>query len=697
MMNPLKTEIKYLKGVGEKRAKILHKLNIFNVEDLMEHIPRNYIHRDIKKSITYVEPGTRASVVGKIVNIESSKSFRRKRQFNITVTDGSDSLLCTWFQFGNWLTKKFKIGEKIWVSGLISSFRGIKQIIHPDFELLSNETKETPQNKFWRKRKILPVYPLTKGISIKLMRKLIYNAFYYYHNSIYETLPEAIRCQFKFQDRNSTLQKIHFPTPHTDISTLKSRLIFEELFYEQLLMARSRNARKVKSEGIQFKLKKTYTTQLKHKLPFELTNAQIKAIKEIIEDMSSPHQMTRLLQGDVGSGKTIVTIFAMLLALENDYQSALLAPTEILAEQHFISINDFLKKHPDINIALIKGGKSKEKDKLKEQIRNGKTDIVIGTHAIIEKDVAFKNLGLAVIDEQHRFGVLQRGALSKKAQKVDALHLSATPIPRSLALTAYGDMEISVIDELPPGRKPIKTFWKGANSRSNIYQNIKDRIKDGSQAYIVCPLVEESDKIDLLDAETLFNRLKADVFSDIKISMLHGKMKNSEKDQIMKDFKQGKTKILVATTVIEVGIDVPNATIMVIEHAERFGLSQLHQLRGRIGRSNKQSYCYLIAHHPISKEARERLTVMVETNNGFKIAEKDLELRGPGEFLGTVQSGLPEFKFANLYRDQNLLQKARQLAFEIIKNDYDLQKEKNKIIKQIYFQKYKNREKLLNF
>ena len=413
--------------------------------------------------------------------------------------------------------------------------------------------------------------------------------------------------------------------------------------------------------------------------------------------MCSTQQMNRLLQGDVGSGKTIVIIFAMLLALENGFQSVLMAPTELLAEQHFLSLKNFLRNQPEIRIALLKGGNYKGKKHLKEQIAAGEIDIIVGTHALIQKDIEFHNVGLVVIDEQHRFGVKQRAVLSRKNKHPDLIYLSATPIPRSLALTVYGDLEISVLDELPPNRKPIKTIWRGASKKNLVYEEVERELKKGRQIYIVCPLVEESEKMDLLDAETLYERISNKIFPQYPSALVHGRMKTAEKDKVMADFKSGKTRILVSTTVIEVGIDVPNATVMIIEHAERFGLSQLHQLRGRVGRGSEKSFCYLIGYPPVSAEAKERLNTMVETGDGFKIAEKDLELRGPGEFFGTAQSGIPQFKHANIVRDRELLKETRILAFEIIKEDYELKLPKNEPLSRNYFKKYFDREKLFEF
>ncbi|OQX71836.1 MAG: ATP-dependent DNA helicase RecG [Candidatus Cloacimonas sp. 4484_275] len=619
-MNPLEKEIKFLKGVGEYRAKYLNKLGIYTIGDLMEYFPRDYINRVAKTKIRDLQQETRCAIVGTIVSIEKHNYGKNKAQLNIVITDGEDYLFCTWFKFGNWFMKQFKLGQKIWVSGLITEFRGSPQIIHPEIEILG---KEGDKQNFWHKREILPVYPLTEKISMNLMRQLIYNAFKLYHDFIEETLPEYILEKYNFEHRKISLQKIHFATKLAEVEKIKKRYAFEELFYTQLMLARSRYNHKKKPVGNKFELKKTFTTKLKESLPFALTSAQKRVIREIVSDMCSARQMNRLLQGDVGSGKTIVIIFAMLLALENGFQSVLMAPTELLAEQHFRSLKNFLENQPKIRIALLKGGNYKGKKAVKEQIAAGEIDIIVGTHALIQKDIVFHKVGLVVIDEQHRFGVRQRAVLSQKNKHPDLIYLSATPIPRSLALTIYGDLEISVLDELPPNRKPIQTIWRGASKKKLVYEEVARELKKGRQVYIVCPLVEESEKMDLLDAETLFEQISTKIYPQYSVALLHGRMKPVEKDKVMADFKSGKTKILVSTTVIEVGIDVPNATVMIIEHAERFGLSQLHQLRGRVGRGSEKSFCYLIGYPPISNEAKERLNTIVETNDGFKIAEKD--------------------------------------------------------------------------
>ena len=692
-MNRLNSEIKYLKGVGEFKAKLLAKLDIYTMADLLDFFPRTYINRKVNIPISQFNVGDNVSFTGKITSINNNNSFSGKKQLIVQISDKSGFINCKWFRFGKWLVDELKVGQNIWVGGTINEFAGRFEIIHPQIELLDKEK----QDKFWEKRSILPVYNLTASLTTQGMRKLILNLFRDYHQDIEETLPEFILKKKGFEPRYIALQRIHFPTDLEKVEESKKRFVFEELFYQQLMLSRVYYSNKVIQKGHKFQLYKTFTSQLKKELPFEMTNAQKKVLKEIIKDMTKAEQMRRLIQGDVGSGKTIVVLFAMLIAVENGFQAAIVAPTEILAEQHLKSISSFLKNQTSIKVELIKGGNYKGKKKVKERIATGEINIIIGTHALFQKDIFFKKLGLVVIDEQHRFGVKQRSVLSKKNNYPDLLYLSATPIPRSLSMTVFGDLDISRIDELPPSRKPVTTIWKGSSKKNLVYEEIRAELKKGRQVYVVCPLVEESEKLDLLDATSIYNKLKDEVFREFRCALLHGRMKPAEKDEIMLDFKNHKYDILVSTTVIEVGIDVANATIMMIEHAERFGLSQLHQLRGRVGRGSEASFCYLISYPPISKEGRERLSMMNRTNDGFLIAEKDLELRGPGEFFGTIQSGMPSYRHANILRDQDVLEEARELAIEIIKEDYDLKLEKHKSLHNNYFPRYFEREKLFKF
>jgi len=694
MKNPYQTPIMYLKGVGEHRARLLKKLNIETVEDLMTCLPRAYINRHIASPIASMEIGEWATVIAEVAVIEKRVTGRQQSQLQVYLDDGSDQMVCTWFRYGPWLLKDLKQGQKVWVNGIVSEFKGQMQMVHPEIEILDAEEEK---DSFWREREILPVYSLTQGFSIKQMRNLVKSAFELYQSELEETLPASLLDQYHWQHRNQMLWGLHFPNSVDAVEGLRARFAFEEFFYSQILWARSQHSRKSSPTGIVYQLQRTYTTNLKNSLPFQMTTAQKKVIREIVQDMTSSKQMNRLLQGDVGSGKTIVTVFAMLLAIENGYQAVLLAPTEILAEQHFKNIVRLLDKQESLHVVYLKGGQYKGKSENKALIESGSANLIIGTHALLQPDIKFARLGLVVIDEQHRFGVEQRAILSQRDIVPDMLYLSATPIPRSLAMTIYGDLDVSVLDELPPNRKPIKTVWVINSQKRQVYSEIKKELSAGRQCYVVCPLIEESEKSDLLDAETLYKQITTQVYPEYKVSLLHGKMKSAEKEAVMREFQTGVTQLLVSTTVIEVGVDVPNASVMMIEHAERFGLSQLHQLRGRVGRGANLSYCYLISYPQLSRIGRERLVTMCQTTDGFEIAEKDLELRGPGEFFGTEQSGMPQFKYASLVKDQIILQEARTAAFRMIEEDPELNRAENRLVKHIFNERYRRREMLIDY
>ncbi|MCB5250766.1 MAG: ATP-dependent DNA helicase RecG [Candidatus Cloacimonadales bacterium] len=693
MQNIRKVSIMYLKGVGEYRAKLLASVGVESVNDLLEFFPKDYIGQSWSEEITDEHIDSLFSCIGEIDEVRERMATTGTRQFIVTIKANEDYIDLIWFRYGKWLTKSFIYGGKIWVSGFLSSFNGRYQIVHPQYEVL-NERDQL--NDFWKTRSRLPVYPTVGNLTQTQLRNLIYNAFQQHHAYIDETLPDYIINKYKYDDRKTALQKVHFNTKPKNTEFLKDRFVFEELFYQQIMMIKNKNMREKEVKSKPFKLHNTFTKKLLESLPFQLTGAQKRVIQEIFADMQSDNQMSRLLQGDVGSGKTVVTLFAMLLAKENGYQSALMAPTEILADQHFRTISSMLENMPEISIGLLTGGVSKAKNELKRQIIEGEVDIVVGTHALIQKDVLFHNLAFIAVDEQHRFGVHQRAALSLKHKKPDMLYLSATPIPRSLALTIFGELDVSIINELPPTRKPIKTKWIHEHAKTKAYQDIEKEIEAGRQVYIVCPLIEDSEKIDLLAAESLLTELQRFYFPNYKSALLHGKMKAKAKDEIMQLFANNEIQILVSTTVIEVGIDVPNASVMMIEHAERFGLAQLHQLRGRVGRGAEQSYCYLVSYRT-TEIAKARLTMMEKSNDGFEIAEKDLELRGPGEFHGKHQSGLPPYKFANLALHQECLNRARADAIELLDDDPKFEKAENQIVKYLYDEYYEGKEKLIDY
>ncbi len=718
------TPVKFLKGIGEVRSRFLSKLGVRSVLDLMEFFPRAYIQRTMNTPIAEFKVGEKVAFTAQICWVDKRMTKKHQPQINIGISDGVSAMVCTWFKFYPGLEEQLKPGGTAWFSGTVSEYQNMLQLIHPDVEILDEETEPG----FWKERPILPVYLLSGNLTQKVIRNAVLQAFSQYADFIEDNLTADIIAKHHFEPRKSALQMMHFTTKPENIEAVRRRFVYEEFYYMQLMWARHNRFHKDEVHGITFENKKLLTRRMYDKLPFKLTAAQKRVITEIFADMTTEKQMSRLLQGDVGSGKTIVTLFAMLLALENGYQAALMAPTEILAEQHYQnikhllntaglghselveerkeskenSVDSCLRRNDDGNIrndcvrvCLLKGGQYKGKKELKEQIASGEINLIIGTHALLQEDVLFKALGFITVDEQHRFGVEQRAKLAKKDTHPDMLYLSATPIPRSLAMTVYGDLEVSILDEMPPNRKPVSTFVRSSGKLDIVYTEIRNELKKGRQVYIVCPLIEESEKSDLLSAETLFKHISTKVFPEFSSALLHGRMKSADKDAIMHAFKQGETKILVSTTVIEVGVDVPNATVMLIEHAERFGLAQLHQLRGRVGRGADQAYCFLIEHFPISNVGRERLATMTGTTDGFVIAEKDLELRGPGEFFGTEQSGMPRFRFANLVRDQHILKLARNDAFDLISIDFAFDKPEHQMVKKQFNSLYTKRETMM--
>jgi len=724
----LLTPVKFLKGIGEVRSRFLSKLGVRTVLDLMEMFPRAYIQRALNTPIAEFRVGQQVAFTAQICWVDKRLTKKNQPQINIGISDGKSAMVCTWFKFYPGMEEQLKPGGMAWFSGTVSEYQNMLQLIHPEFEILDEDS----ESDFWNERPVLPIYPLSGNLTQKVIRNAVLQAFSQFANQIEENLTAEVIAKHHFEARKNALQMMHFTTKPDAIEQTRIRFVYEEFFYQQLMWARHNRYHKEEVHGITFENKKLLTRKMYDKLPFILTSAQKKVLKEIFADMTSEKQMSRLLQGDVGSGKTIVTLFAMLLAIENGYQSVLMAPTEILAEQHYQNISHFLQtadlefkfpsqtekeSHPEgnsdfkskdknsmdsclrrndfVRVCLLKGGQYKGKKDIKEQIASGEINLIIGTHALLQEDVQFRALGFIAVDEQHRFGVEQRAKLGKKDTHPDMLYLSATPIPRSLAMTVYGDLEVSILDELPPNRKPVSTFVRNSEKLDLVYSEIRKELQKGRQAYIVCPLIQESEKLDLLSAETLFKHIYNKVFPEFKSALLHGRMKSADKDDIMHAFKKGEIRILVSTTVIEVGVDVPNATVMLIEHAERFGLAQLHQLRGRVGRGADQAFCYLIEHFPISNVGRERLAAMTGTTDGFVIAEKDLELRGPGEFFGTEQSGMPRFRFASLVRDQHILKLARNDAFDLIAIDFDFVKPEHQMVRKQFKSLYSNKEKLM--
>ncbi len=667
MHEGLDTPIQYLKGVGPVRAKLLAKLNINNIKELFYLIPRRYVKRKYIKDVRY---GEEAYVRGKVVYQRTR--FSRKGEIITLVIDDKTGLLECGFFNSPFLKNRFKNGDEIGVIGKTTFFARKLQFINPEIDT-DPHLASLP---------IIPVYPLTSGLRQSNIRRITRLGCERYINHITETLPQDIILRNNLYPLTTALKCLHFPISIVETEKAKERLGFEELFLFEIIMQKRRLEKKKK--GIKFKEGCTYARSLLLYLGFDFTKAQRRVLREIFSDMESPYQMHRLLQGDVGSGKTIVATICMLKAVESGYQTVLMAPTEVLAEQHYFVLSELLSnlKNNHVMPYLLTGStNSREREEIFKKIRSGEAGIVIGTHALIEEEVEFKSLGLCVIDEQHRFGVMQRLALKEKGEYPDLLIMTATPIPRSLSLTLYGDLDISVLNELPAGRKPIVTRWvRGMGKRKDVYEFTREKIDLGRQAYIVYPLIEESEKLDLEAAKEGYKKLKRSVFRKYEVGLLHGRMKGREKEKIMRAFRDGEIQILVSTTVIEVGVDVPNATVMIVEHAERFGLAQLHQLRGRIGRGKEKSYCILLTPQRIGEEAEKRLSVIENENDGFKIAEEDLKIRGPGEFFGTRQSGIPELSSPNLIMNTRLLVIARDEAVRLLEDDPDLQRPENATI-----------------
>jgi ATP-dependent DNA helicase RecG len=706
----LQTSIQYIKGVGPRLSEILKKKNIHTVEDALFFLPRAYEDRRNIKTISRLTVGRLETVIGTVLQAEISR-YGRRRTFEVVIGDDTGTLVAKWFNFNpRFMKGKFRKGMRLILSGEIRIFNFQKEIHHPELEILgegeSQDTEEpassTALDDSLHFKRIVPIYSETEGLyqRQRLIRRIQKNVVDQFASKAFSGIPPEICQRQRLLSLGEAFRRAHFPDPDEDIDRLNEgrspahrRLIFDEFFFLELGLAMRRSGTVIE-KGIAFAITHAWTNRLRALLPFRLTPAQERVLAEIEKDMRQPHPMNRLLQGDVGSGKTIVALMAGLMAIEGGYQVAIMAPTEILAEQHFLNIRSLLEKL-GLRASLITGSLKKSvREPLFEEIREGKVPIVIGTHALIQEEVQFHRLGLAIIDEQHKFGVLQRAVLKKKGVHPDLLVMTATPIPRTLAMTVYGDLDVSIIDQLPPGRGTITTRVFNEKERFRVNRILREEISGGKQAYVVYPLVEESERLDLKDATQMAKHLQRDIFPEWKVGLIHGRMKSEEKESIMADFKAGRMHILVSTIVIEVGIDVPNASVMVIEHAERFGLSQLHQLRGRVGRGKDPSQCLLIAGYPRTEEAQRRLQVMEQTTDGFKIAEEDLAIRGPGELLGTQQSGLPDFRIANFVRDLPLLNEARKEAFAVTSRDPDLSRPEHLFMKETLMERWKGRLEL---
>ena len=680
-----------IRGIGPRMLPKLEKLGLKTVDDALYHLPARYEDRRTLKPIARLIDGQQEVFVGTVLaSGESQTSRTRRKIYEVIIGDASGKIALKWFRYRKpWLQKRFPVDQQLVVIGEVKRFGAIREIHHPDTEPLpaGTEPEQLLQKDPLNFGRILPVYPLTEGLSQRQIRKIWFTLVRENACQVQGQIPDEIIARHQLMPLADALLQVHWPENNSDYYSLeqgrdlaRKSLVFDEFFYLELGLALKRAGVQLE-QGISFKVEHRYTLPLVRLLPFKLTAAQRRVLGEIKQDMMAAQPMHRLLQGDVGSGKTLVALMAALVAIENDTQVAVVAPTEILAEQHFQTFENWLPQL-GLSVIMLRGNMpAAAKREALAAIKAGEVNLVVGTHAVLQAGVEFKQLGLGIVDEQHRFGVRQRSLLKHKGANPDMLVMTATPIPRTLSMTLYGDLSVSVIDQLPPGRKPVTTHLIRNPQRSRAYQLIRDELEQGRQAYIVYPLVEESEKSDLLAATEAANKLADEIFPDINIGLLHGRMKPVEKENVMSAFRRGELQILVATTVIEVGVDVPNATVMMIEHADRFGLSQLHQLRGRVGRGADKSYCLLVPSEYYSEDAGRRLQVMVESDDGFRIAEADLEIRGPGDFLGTRQAGLPDFRVANLLKDLQILELARQEAFAYVDQSQQLSSNDSQSVK----------------
>jgi ATP-dependent DNA helicase RecG len=668
--------VQFVRGVGPRRADMLRRFGIENVEQLLYHLPFRYEDRRTVRTIREARPGEEAGIVGEIVQLSDRVVGRaRRRILEGVLRDETGLLGLTWYNQVTYFRARYRTGQKCLVYGRVEQTPGGgKRIVHPEVDLDPGETGQG----------VLAVYNKPTTMTVAAMRKMVREAVNGFVDLVPSALPAEVAAAAGVTDLANALRGVHEPTADSDIdalnafrSTAHRSLVFDELFFLQLGLALRRRSI-VQEDGIRLEGSGTLTERLRSLLPFTLTGAQERVLADIRADMAQPHPMNRLVHGDVGSGKTIVALHAALIAIENGAQAAFMAPTELLAEQHFRTVSQYTE-NLGVRTVLLTGDCTRaEKTRIYAELERGDIKLVVGTHALIQEGVRIPALGLGVIDEQHRFGVLQRAALrrlrAEEGPTPDILLMTATPIPRTLAMTAYGDLDVSALDELPPGRKPIRTMIFNESERARVYDLVKREIDSGRQAYVVYPLVETSEKEDLRDATTMEREFRDTVFAGRSVGLIHGRMKSEDKDAVMRRFRDGQLQLLVSTTVIEVGVDVPNATMMVIEHAERFGLSQLHQLRGRVGRGSEGGTCLLIAPYHRGEDVYRRLQAMRETNDGFRIAEVDLDLRGPGEFLGTRQSGLPDFRVANLVRDSRILEQARRAVDRWLEKDPTLER-----------------------
>ena len=690
----LKTPIDYLKGVGPNRSKLFKKeLNIFTFQDLLSFFPYRYVDKTKYHKINEIQ-NTKSEIqlIGKIVDVYEVGAPRKKRLI-AKIKDDTGFIELVWFKSHKWIKENLKLNKNYIIYGRPNLFNGTYSIPHPELELYKKETLKLRSS-------LDPIYPSTenllkRGITNKVIRSIIKDLLLEINSKFIETLPEYITKEFNLLDKNSAIVNIHLPKSNKILMESIKRLKFEELFYLQLQLIKKNINRKEKIKGYDFKkVGNVFNSFYNNHLKFVLTNAQKRVLKEIRNDLGSNAQMNRLLQGDVGSGKTIIAFMATLIAIDNNFQACIMAPTEILSVQHYNNYKHICKSL-NISIQILTGStKALEKNRIYSDLESGKIQLLIGTHALIEDKVKFNNLGIAIIDEQHKFGVAQRSKLWKKnVLPPHILIMTATPIPRTLAMSVYGDLDISIIDEMPPGRKDIVTVHRKENSRLKVIRFLREEILKGRQIYIVYPLIKESEKMDYKDLEDGYDSISRDFpLPEYQISIVHGKMKSQDKDYEMERFISGKTNILISTTVIEVGVDIPNASVMIIESAERFGLSQLHQLRGRVGRGEHKSYCILMTGNKTTNDSKARIDTMVKSNDGFIIAEKDLELRGPGNIMGTQQSGIVPLKIASLIEDKAMISTIREYVKRVLSTDKDISKSKNRIILETYKHLNKNND-----
>lgn len=691
----LDTAIQYLKGVGPKRALLFGRIGVASVRDLLWLVPRRYIDRSQMLAIHELRVGDEATVIGSIAAVAARRTRGFKRLVSVLIRDRSSVIEALWFNRPD-LAERFKPNQEIMVSGRVTAFRD-KQFVNPSFELL-----EEGRQEFSGANAIIPVYPLTEGLSTWVVRAVVRGALNRFGRQVEESLSREILGHYRFPELREALETVHFPATVAAALKARERLVYEELFYLELLLALRRRQNGELRKELSLPETGRLTGALRESLDFRLTPAQERVIGEIRNDMAAEKCMNRLLQGDVGSGKTVVAVYAMLIACENRSQAAMMVPTEILAEQHYRAWSDRLGRIGAKTALLTGSTRAAVRREILAGLESGDVDIIFGTHALIEQGVRFRRLGLVVVDEQHRFGVMQRAALLAKGLSPDFLVMTATPIPRTLALTVYGDLDSSILDEKPAGRKPVVTRLVAESRRQEVYEGVSRRLASGEQVFVVCPLIEESEKLDLVSATEIYERTRA-AFPRWRVGLVHGRLKAEERNRLMEQFRTGELHVMVATPVIEVGVDVPNATVMLIEHPERFGLSQLHQLRGRIGRGERPAYCVLLVRpsgrsqgeDADSAGSAERLRFFARTSDGFALAEKDMELRGPGELLGTRQHGLPDLRVADILRDRQILSRARADAFRLVKVDPTLSQAGNECVRKTLLTRFAGRAELL--